>query len=245
VSELVFVGTSDAFGAGGRCQSAILLRADSGSALLDCGVTTNTGLRRLKIDRSEIDAILVTHFHADHFGGIPLFLLAAQHEDRRTHPLVIAGPAGIERKVRELAASMGHPIDGRDVGFSVSYQELEVGGTAAIGPVKTRAFATHHDPASCPQGLIVEAENRRIAYSGDTGWFDDLPQQVAGCDVFICECTLHEPVFEFHLDIETLVAKRDQFDCGRMLLTHLGAEMSDRRGKLEIETADDGLTVAL
>jgi ribonuclease BN (tRNA processing enzyme) len=245
VSELVFVGTSDAFGAGGRCQSAILARAGSGSALLDCGVTTNTGLKRLDIDRSEIDAILVTHFHADHFGGIPLFLLAAQYEDSRTNPLVIAGPAGIERKVRELAASMGHPIKDRDVGFGVSYQELEIGSTAAVGPVEARAFETHHDPASCPQGLVVEVENRRIAYSGDTGWFDELTKHVAGCDVFICECTLHKPVFEFHLDLETLAAKRDQFDCGRMLLTHLGAEMSERRGKLEIETADDGLTVAL
>ena len=50
---------------------------------------------------------------------------------------------------------------------------------------------------------------------------------------------------EYHLDLETLDAKRDQFDCGRMLLTHLGAEMSNRRGKLEIETADDGLAVDL
>lgn len=245
MSELVFVGTSDAFGAGGRCQSAILLRAASGSALLDCGVTTNTGLKRLAIDRSEIDAILVTHFHADHFGGIPLFLLAAQFEDNRTRPLVIAGPTGIERKIRELAVAMGHPIDDRGFDFDVSYQNLEVGRTAAIGPVSARAFKTHHDPASCPQGLIIETGSRRLAYSGDTGWFDDLPQQVAGCDVFICECTLHEPAFEYHLDFETLDARRSRFDCGRMLLTHLGAEMSNLRGKLAIETADDGLTVPL
>ena len=66
MSELVFVGTSDAFGAGGRRQSAILIRAASGTVLLDCGATTNTGLGQLEIERSEIDAILVTHFHAEH-----------------------------------------------------------------------------------------------------------------------------------------------------------------------------------
>ncbi len=245
MSELVFVGTSDAFGAGGRCQSAILLRAASGNALLDCGVTTNTGLRQQGIERSEIDAILITHFHGDHFGGIPLFLLGAQFEDKRTRPLVIAGPPGIELKVRELAAAMGHPIDDRDGNFDLSYQELSIGCTTAVGPVSACAFETKHDPASSPRGLIVEAGNRRIAYSGDTGWFDDLPQQVSGCDVFICECTLHKPAYEFHLDLETLEAKRSEFDCGRMLLTHLGTEMSARRGELEIETADDGLTVVL
>jgi len=245
LTELVFVGTSDAFGAGGRRQSAILLRAASGTALLDCGATTNTGLGQLGIERSEIDAIVVSHFHADHFGGIPLLLLAARHEDGRTRPLVIAGPPGIEQRVRQLAVAMGHPIDDRAVPFPVIYQELETGRTTTVGPVSVESFETYHDPMSCPHGLIVEMENRRIVYSGDTGWFDDLPRPVAGCDVFICECTLHKPTFEYHLDLETLEARRDEFDCGRMLLTHLGAQMSDRRGEVAIETADDGLTVGL
>ena len=47
MSEVIFVGTSDAFGAGGRRQSAIFARGPSGAALLDCGGTTNTGLSDL------------------------------------------------------------------------------------------------------------------------------------------------------------------------------------------------------
>ena len=78
MSELVLIGTSDAFGAGGRRQSAYLLRTPGGSVLLDCGGSTVSGLSALGIPRDEIDAILVTHFHADHFGGIPLQLLGAQ-----------------------------------------------------------------------------------------------------------------------------------------------------------------------
>ena len=60
MSEVIFVGTSDAFGAGGRRQSAALLRTGSGSVLMDCGVTTNTGLADLGIDRDEIDVVLVS-----------------------------------------------------------------------------------------------------------------------------------------------------------------------------------------
>jgi len=245
VSEIVFIGTSDAFGAGGRRQSAILLRTTSGAALLDCGVTTNTGLGQMEIARCEIDAILVSHFHADHFGGIPLFLLAAQYQDRRTQPLLIAGPAGIEQRVRDLATSMGHPIDDSELEFDIRYRELSNDRPTEIGPVSARTFETRHDPSSCPHGMCIDAGNRRIVYSGDTGWFDGLPGQVAGCDLFICECTLHEPTYEFHLDWETLEAKRSEFACERMLLTHLGDEMSRRRGKLAIETADDGLALEL
>ena len=103
MSGLTFIGTSDAFGAGGRRQSAILLRAPNGAVLLDCAATTNTGLLQLGVSPSEIDAILISHFHGDHFGGIPLFLLAAQHQDHRKAPLAIAGPPGVEARVRSLA----------------------------------------------------------------------------------------------------------------------------------------------
>ena len=103
MSEALFIGTSDAFGAGGRRQSATLLRAGNGAVLVDCGATTLTGLHDLGVDRDEIDAIIISHFHGDHFGGIPLLLLAALYEDERKHPLRIAGPVGIEKRVRQLA----------------------------------------------------------------------------------------------------------------------------------------------
>ena len=111
MNEVVFVGTSDAFGAGGRRQSAILIRGERGTLLMDCGATTTTGLNDLGVDRDEIDAIVVSHFHGDHFGGIPLFLLGAMYEDERTRPLEIAGPLGIENRVRGLAHAMGHPLN--------------------------------------------------------------------------------------------------------------------------------------
>jgi len=242
--DLTFIGTSDAFGGGGRRQSAILVRAPNGAVLLDCGVTTNTGLLQLGLSSREIDAILISHFHGDHFGGIPLFLLAAQHQNDRKEPLTIAGPPGIEARVRSLAEAMGHPLQDRALGFPLSFEEFAVDRECEIGPVVARAFATHHEPASCPHGLIVRAGPHRVAYSGDTGWFDQLPGEVAGSDVFVCECTFPRASYEFHLDLETLITRRPEFDCGRMILTHLGAEMSECRGHCELETADDGLELS-
>jgi ribonuclease BN (tRNA processing enzyme) len=244
MSGLTFIGTSDAFGAGGRRQSAILLRAPNGAVLLDCGATTNTGLIQLGVSRREIDAILISHFHGDHFGGIPLILLAAQHQDQRKEPLVIAGPPGIEARVRNLAEAMGHPLERHELGFTLSFEELAVDRECEIGPIVTRAFATHHQPDSCPHGLIVRAGPHRVAYSGDTGWFDQLPGEVAGSDVFVCECTFPNARYKFHLDLDTLTARRTEFDCGRMILTHFAAEMSERRGHCELETADDGLELS-
>ena len=245
MTEIVFVGTSDAFGGGGRRQSAYLLRGSSGSALLDCGTTTGTGLNDLGIERDEVDVICVSHFHADHFGGIPLFLLAALYEDARRKPLWIAGPPEVEARVRGAASALGHPIEEREWSFPIHFQELRPGAPTELGPVGIKTFATRHTPSAHPHGFTVRAGGVQIAYSGDTGWFERLPAHVAGSDLFACECTFVEKSFEYHLSLEELAAKRAEFDCGRLILTHLGAEMRGRSDYEGFEVADDGLVVKL
>ncbi len=245
MSEVVFVGTSDAFGAGGRRQSAILVRGANGGVLLDCGGTTVTGLCELGIDRGEIDAILVSHFHGDHFGGIPAFLLAALYEDQRTAPLRIAGPPDTEGHVRALAEAMGYGLSDRELSFPLFFDTVPTDGAIEVGPVRARSFETVHQPQTCPHGLVVDTGDTVVGYSGDTGWFDDLPRHVSGVDLFVCECTYHTDSFEYHLNYEELLQRKPSFDCGRVILTHLGVQMADRRGRCEFETADDGLVVKL
>jgi ribonuclease BN (tRNA processing enzyme) len=236
-----FVGTSDAFGAGGRRQAGIFVETATGGLLLDCAPTTGTGLAALGIARDAIDAVAISHFHADHFAGIPQLVLAAIYEDERRHPLLIAGPPGIRARVFELADAVGYPLDERPMPFELRFAELGTGHAAEIGPARVTAFETLHDPASCPHGLSVEAGGRRLVYSGDTGWFDGLAAQARGADLFVCECTFYENPLQGHLSYRVFDAQRAAIACERLVLTHLGSEMTDRRGQLEVETADDGL----
>ncbi len=212
MSEVVFVGTSDAFGAGGRRQSAILVRVKSGAVLLDCGATTATGLSQLGVEREEIDAIVLSHFHADHFGGVPQILLACAYEDRRTRALEIAGPPEVEQRLRAVAAALGHPIEGLPLDFELRFREFAPGREMEVGPVQVGAFATHHQPDSHPHGISVRDGGQRIVYSGDTGWFDALPAHARGADLFICECTFAHRDFEFHLNLDQLSQRKHEFD---------------------------------
>jgi ribonuclease BN (tRNA processing enzyme) len=245
VSEVVFVGTSDAFGAGGRRQSAIFARGERGGMLLDCGGTTNSGLGQLGLVRDEVDVILISHFHGDHFGGIPAFLYASLYVDNRTHPIEIVGPPEVEARVHALASAMGHHLGNREWTFPIRYREIHAGQSISAGPATVEAFATQHQPEANPQGYRVRLGREQIAYSGDTGWFADLPSEIATSDLFICECTLHKASLNFHLSLEELREHRDDLDCGRLVLTHLGEEMSRERGQIEIETADDGMSIKL
>jgi len=245
MTEVLCVGTSDAFGAGGRRQSAYLVRAAGSSLLLDCGATTATGLASLGVDRNEVDAIAVSHYHGDHFGGIPALLLAAVYNDDRRRPLAVAGPVGVEERVRAAAAALGHGLDGREIGFELRFHELRAEAPLRLGGFELEAFPTYHAPESCPHGLLCRADGRTIAFSGDTGWFDELPERVAGADLFLCECTLDRKGYPYHLSLEELAPRRHAFRCGRTLLTHLGPEVRARRDHFGYEVADDGLLVKL
>ena len=242
MSELVLIGTSDHFSSGARRQSAYLLRAASGTALIDCGQTTLHGMAALGISRDEVDAIAVSHFHADHFGGVPSFLLATLYEDARRKPLLIAGPPGVEERIRRAARAGGHPLEDHHFRYALRFIELRAGTRATeIGPVKIQAFETRHSPESCPHGMLIDCGARRIAYSGDTGWFDALPEIVAGSEVFLCDCTQVRPDYPLHLSLHELSERRSRFDCGQFVLTHLGREMRELGGADGFAIADDGL----
>jgi len=141
---------------------------------------------------------------------------------------------------------MGHGIEDREWTFPLHFTEVQSGQPQQIGPAHIDAFDTCHQIESHPQGYRVSLGSMTVAYSGDTGWFDDLPRLAAGTDLFICECTLHREKLDFHLNLDQLIENKRHFDCGRMVLTHLGSEMSQMRGEIAaFETADDGMRIKL
>ena len=93
--QLRFVGCGDALGSGGRFNTCFHVTGERANFLIDCGASSLVALKSYGIAREAIDVILITHFHGDHFAGLPFLLLDAQFT-RRTRPLVIAGPEGIE-----------------------------------------------------------------------------------------------------------------------------------------------------
>jgi ribonuclease BN (tRNA processing enzyme) len=87
--------------------------------------------------------------------------------------------------VRAAAAALGHPLADEDWPFPLRFQELRPGAPAAIGPAEVRAAGARHHPDARPLVLDVAAGGRRIVYTGDTGWFDGLPDLARGADLFV------------------------------------------------------------
>ena len=96
-----FVGCGDAFGSGGRQNTCFHVTGNSVNCLIDCGASSLPALKHCNIARNDIDLILITHFHGDHFAGLPFLLLDAQFT-RRARPLV---PLERSREYRRFVAA--------------------------------------------------------------------------------------------------------------------------------------------
>src|SRR6266702_5931577 len=124
---ITFAGSGDAFGSGGRYQACIHLRGPGfGPVLLDCGATSLTALKALGLDPGEVTAVLVSHLHGDHFGGLPFLILDGQFS-RRSRPLAIAGPPGTGRRLAEAMECLFPGSSAPSRRFSVEVTELEPG----------------------------------------------------------------------------------------------------------------------
>ena len=104
--HLQFIGCGDAFGSGGRFNTCFHLVGRNINALIDCGASSLVSMNKLAINRNDIDTIFISHFHADHFGGLPFFMLEANYILKRQQPLTIAGPPGGFTSLREAAVAV-------------------------------------------------------------------------------------------------------------------------------------------
>jgi ribonuclease BN (tRNA processing enzyme) len=243
--QVQFIGCGDALGSGGRANTCFHVTGKQSNFLIDCGASSLPAMKRLGIVREPVDLILITHFHGDHFGGLPFFLLDAQFS-RRSRPLVIAGPQGIETKLKNLMEAMFEHSSKTQQRFELSVVALMPEETRTFGEVKVTSYPVVHGESGGPfLAYRVEAEGRVIAYSADTEWTETLIPAAHGADLFIAEAYYYEKIVKNHLSLKTLEAHLGEIDAKKLILTHMSDDMLGRLDSLPHLAAHDGMIVEL
>jgi len=243
--QLRFIGCGDALGSGGRANTCFQVTGESINFLIDCGASSLPAMKRLNVARDGIDLILITHFHGDHFGGLPFFLLDAQFA-RRTRPLVIAGPQGIETRLAQLMEALFEHSSKTKQRFDLSVVALNPGESRTFGAIKVTPYPVVHGESGGPfLAYRIEAGGRIISYSADTEWTDTLISAARGADLFIAEAYYYDKIVKNHLSLKTLEAHLPEINARRVILTHMSDDMLGRLGQLPHMTASDGMVVEL
>ena len=243
--QLRFIGCGDAFGSGGRFNTCFHVTGERTNFLIDCGASSLPAMKHSNIACDEIDLILITHFHGDNFAGLPFFLLDAQFS-RRSRPLVVAGPQGIETRLTQLMEALFEHSSKTQQKFALSVVSLDPGQTRQFGAVTVTPYPVVHGESGGPfLGYRIEAEGRVIAYTGDTEWTEALIPLGRGADLFIAEAYTYDRAIRNHLSLKTLEDHLAEIRPKRMILTHMSEDMLGRLDALSCQTAADGMVVEI
>ena len=135
--QVYFLGTAGALPTPQRNLTCIMVRRGSDTLLFDCGEGAQQQMMRARTGFT-VDAIFITHWHADHFLGI-FGLVQTLSFMGRTSPLSVYGPPW----VRELVA-MVEQLSGYDPGFAIEPRELRPGAVVPFGGYAVHTFPTSH-----------------------------------------------------------------------------------------------------
>ena len=239
--RLTVVGCSPAWPNPGGAQSGYLIEG-SGRVLLDCGPGVLARLRERE-GWPDVDSIVITHFHLDHWGDLVPWVWGSMYltgrGDDPPRPTVFVPPTGI-RVLEEFGTRLGFP-DMFERVFDLAEYDAEVPFEANGNTVC--AYRVPHYRLDA-YALRVTNDERTLAYSGDSGPSERLAESARNADLFVCEATLLQPNPEGgtrgHLSAVEAQAASEAAGAKRLLLTHRPHERPLENG---FELATDGLEI--
>jgi ribonuclease BN (tRNA processing enzyme) len=214
--QLTVIGYAGSFPGPDSPASCYLLEAEGFRLVLDLGNGALGALQR-HTDLFGVDAICVSHLHADHCVDLSAYWVARQFaEDGPRPPIPVHGPRGTAARVAGFGGE-----DVAAVRARFAFHDLAP-GPVEIGPFRLTADRMNHSVETF--GFRVEHDGWRFAYSADTGESDALVRLAEGVDLLLCEASfLDDPDIppNLHLTARQAAAHATRAGAGQLVLTHL------------------------
>jgi ribonuclease BN (tRNA processing enzyme) len=223
--RLTIVGSGDAFGSGGRFNTCFQVATATARLLIDCGASSLVALRARGLDPNQLDGVILSHLHGDHFGGLPFLLIEAQHLSRRRRPFVVAGPPGTRARLEASLEVLFPSSAATKWRFSWEVVEIEPGHPRdLLGHRVVTAEVSH--PSGAPSTAVRLSDgSATLAYSGDTEWTDALLPIANGAGLFIVECSGYAGRIPYHLTWEILKPRLPDLRARSIMITHMNPEV--------------------
>jgi ribonuclease BN (tRNA processing enzyme) len=219
--RLTVIGSGTAAPEAYHVCSGFLLETHGIRALLDCGPGVVHNLARLDAPWQSLTHIVLTHFHNDHIGDVPMLFFAWKHGMRpaRSEPLTIVGPRGTRKLIHRMAEIFGGHLE--EPGFDVAFLEVEGDDEVRLNDVvRLRCVKTPHTDESV--GYRFEADGRSFCYPGDTGMSESVAAFAQGVDALLIECAVpDEEPMDTHLSPRQVAAMARIALPRRLLVTHV------------------------
>jgi ribonuclease Z len=212
--EGIVLGCGEAFD--DLLPNTSLLVQFGSTLLLDCGFSAVPQVWKNTAGADQIDAIYISHAHADHYFGMPA-LLGRMWEESRTKPLQILSQAAVLDQLRDLLELGYRGLAGR-FNYEIEYRPVAAGQTAALGDACLYFAPSTHSASNL--AVRIEAGGKVLCYSGD-GMFTDAGKELfSGAGLLVHEAYSfdHSPV---HADIGRLMDMAERQSVQHLALVHV------------------------
>jgi ribonuclease Z len=227
--QVTFLGVSDATYLEG--VNTAVLYAGQATVLVDCGPSVPRQLLGTLDNPEALDAIWITHQHADHCFGLPTLLLSLRLA-RRQKQLTLMGGPGSFRFLRKLL-ELGYPGSfGPEKCFAIEFAEVEPGTTFERFGLKLSAARTQHR-VDC-HSLRIQDNESRTCISGDGKVTPETLQLFRRADLVVHECQWVARASEDHSSVADLQPLFDEASISRLALVHCN---NDERPAIANEVA--------
>jgi ribonuclease Z len=206
--DIVFLGTSASAPTAQRAPAALLVRRGGDRLLFDCAEGTQRQLMRSTIGLPDLPEVFLTHFHGDHFFGLPGMLKTFSLRQREV-PLTIYGPAGLRdlyKSLGRLIGKLSYPVELTRPVLLVAEEdrpgEFDAATADALGiPFgPERGALQRGESVTLDDGKVLTPDavlgaarpGRRIVIPGDTAPVETVRVLAEGADVLIHEATFLE-----------------------------------------------------
>lgn len=218
--KLTVIGCAGSFPAPDTPCSAYLVEAGGYRLLIDFG-TGSLGELQKHLDPHLIDAVIVTHLHADHFFDACAYAVMRRYAaDAPKHPLPLYGPTGVAGRIVAAYGGQGE-LCSPSMTDVYDFRELQ-SGTFDLGPLTVTVDRVAHPVET--YGLRVEHAGSSLAYTSDSGPCQALEALATHCDVLLAEASYLEGrdnPKDVHLTGKEAAEYATKSGAARLLLTHL------------------------
>lgn len=193
-----------------------------GKILVDCGAGTFKQLLRLGCKVEEIDTILITHLHSDHFMDVPFMMLAASKNYDNEQKLTIFLPEGGIKATHEIAKYLWNPEDITETWWpqNIELIEYQNGEVFAKDGVKAEPVKVVHGELKA-SGFIIEKDGKRIGFSGDSIICDGVERIVKMTDWAVLDASCPKAGNTVHMGLNDIYELCSEYPNKKIVATHM------------------------
>lgn len=220
--SLTFIGVGNAFASGGVCWNGFLANR---RILFETPPQALMSVQRACIEPNDIDTVLISHHHGDHFYGLPMLMLWWKWMGRTT-PLYVIGPPRTDEITRDIARETFPWLF--DLPYELNWIEAVPGEPIELPGLRiTPVEVVHDESLNICLGFACEIAGHRLGYTGDTVYCPGVETLARWSEVLVCECAsvapnpVHMNLIDDIPRVRALLPRESH-----MILTHIDKEVA-------------------